>query len=116
MFFTDVLSILPIEIDLYIQSPDLEDSYLLEMIKDSDFSYYKLIHLNSQNRSRFIEELKNNCIVEYIQSIEIKKDLELLFEGYDGIESGQFSKKVSIPTWFKEKYKENWNYSISTEW
>lgn len=116
MFFIDVLNILPSEVDCYIQSPDLVEETILGMMKDSSYSYYKIIHLNNIVRDVFIKKLQNNYITEYFQSVEIKKDSELLFEGHDGIESGRFSKKVDIPNWFKDKYRENWDYSISKEW
>lgn len=116
IFFVDVLNILPEEIDCYIQSPDLEDLEMLKMMENSDYEYYKIIHLNSENKINLIEKLKNRNVIEFIQSIEIKEGYTLLFEGYDGIESGTFSRNINIPNWFKQKYKENWDYTISVNW
>lgn len=116
MFFIDVIAILPQEIDCYIQAPSLEDKIIINMMRQTEYDYYTCIHLNEANKRVFIERLRNSTVVEYFHSIEIKKDLILLFEGYDGIESGTFSKTVNIPSWFKEKYKENWIYSISKDW
>lgn len=116
MFFIDIIKIMPDNIDCYIQAPDLEDDVILKMMKASEYAYYNCIHLNKKNRSNFIERVKGENTVEYFQSIEIKKDSILLFEGYDGIESGKISKRIKIPEWFKEKYKENWDYTISKDW
>ena len=116
MFFVDILKIMPEDIDCYIQSPDLEDNIVLGMLLPTEYEYYQYIHLNKNNKDNFIERLKEEPVVEYFQSIEIKKDSILLFEGYDGIESGRISKIITIPAWFKEKYKEDWDYTISIDW
>jgi len=116
IFFIDILNILPDETDCYIQSPDLDDDELLQIMEDSDHDYYKKIHLDHENKIFLIEKLKNNNVNEFFQSIEIKKDSILLFEGYDGIDSGIISKSIYIPDWFKKKYKEIWDYSISIDW
>lgn len=115
-FFVDVIGILPVDIECYIQAPSLEDRIVLNMMHKTQYDYYKCINLNEINRKRFIERLRNETVVEYFHSIEIKKNSKLLFEGYDGIESGIFSKHIHIPDWFKEKYKEDWDYSISKDW
>jgi len=116
IFFVDALAILPADIDCYIQAPSLEDKIVLNMMHKTQYDYYRCIHLDESNRRLFIQRLKQNTVVEYFNNIEIKVDKILLFEGYDGIESGRFSKTVNIPSWFKEKYKEGWDYSISQDW
>jgi hypothetical protein len=116
MFFVDILKIMPDNIDCYIQSPDLEDNIIKKMMSSTEYDYYQSIHLNGSNRDSFIERLKKETIVEYFQNVEIKKGSILLFEGYDRIEFGRISKTINIPVWFKEKYKEDWNYAISTDW
>ncbi|MBF0762559.1 hypothetical protein IR148_16085 [Dysgonomonas mossii] len=115
-FFIDVLKIMPDDIYCYIQSPDLEDNIVLGMMLPTEYDYYQCVHLDKNNKDRFIERLRNETVLEYFQSIEIKKDSILLFEGYDGIESGKISKNITIPTWFKKKYKEDWDYTISIDW
>lgn len=118
MFFVDILNILPEELDCFIGTYDLDDDIVLNLMSDvkngGDFD--KFIHLNKHNKKLFIERLTKTTIAEYFQIIEIKMNNVLLFKGYDGIESGKISKKITIPAWFKEKYKEDWDYSISLEW
>ncbi len=118
MFFLDVIEILPSNIDCFISSSsDIEDKdflILTDEISKGDFDKY--ININDSNRKILNDILKKETIVEYFYCVEILKDSSLLFRGYDGIESGTFSKTVNIPNWFKEKYKEDWVYSVSTNW
>lgn len=117
MFFVDVIGILPNKIDCFISSYDIEDEIAIALMSDiNEGDFDKYININESNKNIFINRLKKATVVEYFQSIEIKKDSILLFRGYDGIESGTFSKIVNIPDWFKEKYKEGWTYSVSTDW
>lgn len=117
MFFIDVIKILPNDIDCYICTYDIDDEITLNLMDDiSEGDFDKYIKLNETSKAIFIDRLKKATIVEYFYCIEIRKNLNLLFRGFDGIESGTFSKEVNIPNWFKEKYKEDWTYSISKEW
>ena len=116
MFLVDILNILPVEVDCYIQAPSLEDIDILDMMNDTVYGYYQCLHINYDNKNFIIDKFQKETIVEYFNSIEIKEGKKLLFEGFDGIESGTISKTVNIPNWFKEKYKEDWTYSISKEW
>lgn len=117
MFFVDVLRIFPDELDCFIGTYDIDDSIALSLMNDiNDSIFDKYIHLNQQNKNLFIERLTKATIVEYFQVLEIKKDSFLLFRGYDGIESGSISNTIIIPDWFKQKYKENWTYTISKDW
>ncbi|MCR9016202.1 hypothetical protein [Aquiflexum gelatinilyticum] len=103
-FLIDLLNILPIEIELFIQAPSLMNVVIEKMLKASDQHYFKSVQFDELIKKEFVgEELKSSFSV-YIQNIEIKKNGILLFKGYDGVEYGVISKKISIPVWFKEKY------------
>lgn len=117
MFFVDILKVLPNELDCFVGTYDLDDNIVLSLMNDiSDRTFDKFIHLNQQNKNLFIERLIKATIVEYFQIIEIKKNSLLLFRGYDGIESGNISNTILIPDWFKQKYKEDWDFTISKDW
>lgn len=117
MFFIDVLKVLPDELDCFIGTYDLDDSMALSLMSDiSDNAFDKYIRLNYQSKNLFIERLVKATIVEYFQIIEIKKNSLLLFRGYDGIESGSISNTILMPDWFKQKYKEGWDFTISKDW
>jgi hypothetical protein len=116
IFLVDVLTILPEELDLYIQAPSLEDDVIRKMMSETEFAYYKLIKVNNGNRNVIINRIKDHFVREYFQSIEIKVKGKLVFEGYDGAEFGIFSNCIIIPNWFKEQYFVKEFYSVSNEW
>lgn len=117
-FLVDILKIVPNDINCYIStSNEIDDDVVNGMLNstgDEEFDYF--VSINEENINIFVERLHISLIVEYFDCLEIRKNTKLLFRGYDGIESGKISKRIKIPEWFKEKYKENWDYSISKEW
>lgn len=117
-FFVDVLKIVPSGINCYIStSNEINDDIIkgmLNSVESLDFDSF--ISLNENNINIFVERLHISLIVEYFDCLEIRKNTKLLFRGYDGIESGTISNTIEVPNWFKEKYKLNWDYSISGEW
>lgn len=115
-FLKDVFKVLPIELDCYIQAPSLEDLEVLNLMEDTQYPYYKIIKLNKNNHSSIVDLLSFCYVSDFFQSIELKQNTKKIFEAYDGIESGIFSNTLTIPNWFKEKYKLNWDYSISDDW
>jgi len=100
----DVLNILPDEVECLIQAPSLENSTIQNMMLDSEFDYYKSIFFDKERKTDFINQEITNSIGNYIQNMQIRKGVGLLFEGFDGVEYGTLSKLVIIPDWFKEKY------------
>jgi len=114
-FLINVLNILPDDIDCLIQAPCLENSIIQNMMLDSEYDYYKLIRFDREKKTNFINQEINNLIGNYIQNIQIKKGVDLLFEGFDGVEYGTLSKLLIIPDWFKEKYVPD-ICMISNEW
>ena len=113
-FLIDVIRIVPEGSDCYVQAPSLDDKETLELMKPSEYSYYKIIKLEGLNKIKFIERLKTGDIGQYMQSMEIKIGQRILFEGWDGIEFGLISKTIILPHWFIDKYKDM--YDISKEW
>lgn len=114
-FFIDILRILPEKVECFIQSPSLDNVIIQKMFQSTDFDYYKLIYLDETNKDKFLGEELATYFSMYIQSIEIKENGVLLFKGYDGVEFGTISKKISIPEWFKEKYIPD-TCIISSDW
>ena len=112
----DVLSILPEELELYIQAPSLEDHVIQSMMNKTEYEYYKVIRFNIENRSEIINRIEHHFVGEYFQNIQIKVEDGLLFEGYDGIEFGIISKSINIPLWFKEEYVLTGLCRVSDEW
>lgn len=112
----DVLSILSIEIDCFIQAPSLEDEIIQSLMSESEFDYFKLIKINNQNRNIIINHFLHNDIIQYFQSIQLKQDSKLLFEAYDGVEYGIVSKDVIIPDWFNTVYISDGTCIVSKNW
>jgi hypothetical protein len=101
-FLIDVLNILPEEVECFIQAPSLDNNIVNDMLKNSDYDYYKLLRLDKVSKDKFIRQELETSFSIYIQSIEIKKNGILLFEGFDGVEFGMISQKVLLPGWFKK--------------
>lgn len=114
-FLIDILSILPKKIECFIQAPSLDNNIIQEMLQNSDYEYYKLLQLDEGKKEKFIIQELETSFGMYIQKIEIKENGILLFEGFDGVEYGTISNKVSIPKWFKERYIPD-TCLISTHW
>src|SRR5688572_5643889 len=97
-FFLDVLNILPNPIECYIQAPSLDDNFILSQFEDTEYPYYKLFKFNNQTTDEFIKRVINNNVLHYFQSMEIRQKNNLLFKGYDGIEFGEISKNINVPS------------------
>ncbi len=115
LFFLDILSIVPPKgTRCFIQAPGIEG--LSTVLSKTDDPAIMVMDCNKST----IEILKNKIIYSNIQDnimyISIKNNDITLFEGYDGVEYGIFSKNVIIPQWFRNKYKPNGWYEISDDW
>ena len=114
LFFIDTLKMVPLDADCYIQAPDLDKNIVKTIVEICDMPYYIKIRLHAENIVHLVN-LEFNCnISQWIQSMEIRNGSDLLFEGYDAVRYGTFSKNMSMPTWFKEKYQED--FFISNDW
>lgn len=112
----DVITILPNEIDCYIQAPSLEDDVILSLMNTTKNDYYKCIKLTGPAKDIFMERIVNFQIEGYFQSIEIRLNEKLLFEGYDGVEFGIISNTIRIPQWFVNKYLKTGMCSTAKDW
>jgi hypothetical protein len=112
----DVISILPNEVDCYIQAPSLEDDVILSLMNATKYDYYKCIKLTGATKDVFIKRINNFQVEEYFQSIEIRLNEKLLFEGYDGIKFGIISNSIRLPEWFINKYVKTGMCNTSNEW
>jgi hypothetical protein len=112
----DLINELPNEAHCYIQAPSLEDEATLSLMQESEYDYFRLIYLNEYNKEKFIERIKEASVNAYIQHIEIRFNNKLLFEGYDGVEYGIFSKEYSLPQTFIEQYFNKGFYNVSVNW
>ncbi len=69
--------------------------------------------MNKEILNKIIEV--ENC-EKYFQSVEIKINNKLIFEGYDGMVYGTISKDLQLPNSFIKAHKENEMYIVSKEW
>jgi hypothetical protein len=114
-FFVDILKILPDKLECFIQAPSLKNPVIERMFQDSGYNYYKLLQLDKTRKDEIIKQEIETSFAMFIQNIKIKVNGILLFEGFDGVEYGTFSKEMFIPEWFKIKYIPD-ICMISTEW
>ena len=115
LFFLDILSIVPLkDTRCFIQAPGIEG--LSSVLSKTDDPAIMVMDCNKST----IEIIKNKIIYSNIQDnimyISIKNNDITLYEGYDGVEYGVFSKNINIPQWFRDKYKPSGWYEISDEW
>ncbi len=117
-FFIDTLRLIPFEnATILIQSPHEEVLSVLDKMEfKEEGSAFKSIQLNRRNREIFIFEIVYNGIEEYMQSLEIRIGNTKVFEGYDGMEYGMFSKDFILPEDFKEEYTQKDMCMVSKDW
>jgi hypothetical protein len=85
-------------------------------MRPSPFEYYKQIVLTPANKNSLSNLVAEEAVHEYFQSLEIKCDDQLLFEGHDGMEIGTISKTLKFSKRFFEKYVDKGMCVVSTEW
>jgi len=107
IFFIDLMSILPDDIECLIQAPDLENHEIESMLQDSEFEYFKKLQLDCDSKKKVIRLEEDTFFTSLIQGIEIRERGTLLFEGFDGVQFGSISSKINVPGWFREKYIPN---------
>lgn len=113
-FFLDIIRLFSTDCDCYLQAPDLDKDLIHDLMDDCSIPYYVKIRLTMENTLKFMDLESHYHISQWIQSMEIRKDEKLLFEGYDSIEYGLFSKEITIPDWFRCKHEEG--FGISPDW
>src|SRR5688500_15267886 len=94
-FIIDVINLMPEDSIAFIQAPSLESEPIVKRMEKTVFEYDTSIRLSKENKDLLIEEIINSDIEHYIQSIEIRNNGRLLFEGFDGVEFGTFSSHMN---------------------
>lgn len=115
-FFIDTLKIMPENSICYLQAPNLSSKLLLSKLEQSEFKYYRYLKLNDINRQLIINCISLENIQEEIQSIEIRRNGVLLFEGFDGVEFGTISSKLKLTDDYIKKYINDDFCNISINW
>ena len=113
-FLLDIFSIIPLNGTLcYIQAPDMEG---LSIVSKTDNPALMLMDCNRSSIEILKCKILDNNIQDFIVNISIQNNGITIFEGYDGVKYGIFSKHFSIPQWFYEKYGRNDMYEVSDDW
>ncbi|MEO6963928.1 MAG: hypothetical protein ABIY90_18310 [Puia sp.] len=115
-FFISVLNLIPVGSFLFIQAPSLEVESILNVMKETENEYFKSIELTPENKRLLINEIKLGNFQNYIHLTEIRHNKQLLFQGFDGVEFGIISNRISLPKEFILKYINDNFCSISKDW
>ena len=115
-FLIDIIEIMTLDSILFIQAPSLEFKPVIDLMKETNFEYYKLIYLNDANKKVLIDAIISDNIQDSIHSLEIRKDNCLLFEAFDRMEYGEISNQITLPRKFVENYIEEKMCIISKTW
>lgn len=113
-FFLDIIRLFSTDCDCYLQAPDMDKELIKNLMDDCTIPYYVKIRITVENALRLTDLESHHHISQWIQSMEVRKDEKLLFEGYDSVEYGLFSKEITIPDWFRSKHGED--FGISPDW
>lgn len=116
-YIIEVINLVPHNSICFIQAPDIEDSSALNnLLMTSEFGYYKQVTLSPANKEKISEIIKDEEVEGYFQSIEIRYNGKLYFEGYDGMEYGTISKDLNVPENFIKGYINGGMCIVSNEW
>ena len=116
-YIIDVINLVPDNSICFIQAPSLEDhSALNNLLMSSEFSYFRQVVLSHTNKEIISLIIKDEEVEGYFQSIEIRHDGKLYFEGYDGMEYGTISKDINLPESFIKDYINCGKCIVSNEW
>jgi hypothetical protein len=116
LYSIEVIKMVPNESICFIQAPSSESKELISLMKTSAFAYYKQLVLTPTNKKELIKIIAIENVEEYFQSIEIKYNDQLLFEGYDGMVYGTISKDLKLTDWFIENCIDKELCIVSSEW
>ncbi|WP_264531659.1 hypothetical protein [Flavobacterium sp. N502540] len=115
-FFIDILKIMPTNAVCYLQAPNLSSINLLNKLKQSDLVYFSVLELNESNLQLIINCILEEDIQDDVQTIEIRYENYLLFEGFDRVQYGTVSNKLKLRDDFLNKYINDDLCNISTIW
>jgi len=115
-YFIAVINQMPANSIIFLQASDLKIKNILDILHQSELKYYKWLLLNEKNKELLINEITNNNLQDNIESLEIRKDDKLLFEGFDKMDYGVISKDIYLSNEFIEKFVKGDMCIISSEW
>lgn len=116
-YIIDVINLVPDNSICFIQAPSIEKhSSLNNLLMPSQFGYYQQVILSPSNKETLVDIIIDEQVEEYFQSIEIKHDGHLYFEGYDGMESGTISKDINLSEDFIRDYVDVGMCTVSSGW
>lgn len=117
-FFIDTLGLMPVSKStvLLVHAPYDDLNVFFEKVSQKKYGVFRHINLIEGNIGILLYEIVFREFCSYIQSLEIVIDGTKIFEGYDGMEYGMFSKEFILPNDFKKEYMENEMCMISIEW
>jgi hypothetical protein len=114
--FTDLLNILPDSFICRVSAPSIDSVILLQVAEFDNKTADYLIEVDSQNRHKLLSLTNKYSIEEQIHEIVISLHSKVLFQGYDGFDTGIISKNLKLPDWFREKYIETELWKVSEVW
>jgi hypothetical protein len=115
-FFIHIVKNAPNGSVCFIQAPSIEDYEFQQIMQPSKFPYFHQIILTGENKERLIEMVHLKQLEQYFHNLEIWQDGNLLFEAFDGMEIGTFSKNFNLPDEFITKYINLGMLTVSSEW
>ena len=116
-YIINVIQLVPENSICFIQAPNIEcHSALNNLFMPSEFSYYQQVTLSHANKEAISDIIKDEEVEGYFQSVEIRHDGKLYFEGYDGMEYGTISKDINLPESFIKDYINGGMCIVSNEW
>jgi hypothetical protein len=107
LFFIDTLKLIPLSETsiLLVQAPYDELKQIFEKISFKNENGIEFIKLNIKNIKILLFEIIYNDFEGYLQNATITVENKKIFEGYDCMEYGQFSKNFNLPIEFKRTHK-----------
>ena len=116
-YIIDVINVVPDNSVCFIQAPSIEgDSALNDLLMPSQFPYYQQVILSAANKETLVMIVENEEVEGYFQSMEIRHNGKLCFEGYDGMKYGTISKDINLPDTFIRDYITGGMCIVSFEW
>jgi hypothetical protein len=115
-FFIETIELVPDGSVCFIQAPSIDDWEFQQTMQTSQVPYFQQVVLTLESKERLSELVKLKQLEEQFHSLEIRQEGNLLFEAFDGMEIGTFSKKFKLPNEFESKYKSLGMLTVSSEW
>ena len=115
-YFKDVINQIPLGLKINLVSNHeeiLSKLQNLDLLKENNIYCF---FLTKSSKAIFNNLEPSNDIFDFIEKVEIYNETKLIFEGYNGMEFGCFSKYFKLPRAFVEEYKDKDLYTTSDTW